>query len=362
MAAFIRIPMVAEIGDDLSLTAVGVGALSSVFAIGRVVADIPAGRFTERLRPGTNMSIAGVLVLAGSAILAMAQGSLVAFVGAFVSGIGSAWTLTTAMEYFARAPRERRGKSMSYMAGALLTGQAIGPAIGGLVAFAYDWRVALWIAVIGSGLTALSFLKWRGPMVERPQGDVPMLTDDRATRGVLTILYLIPAVQFSTGGAFVQTLVPLTADGPLDIPVNVVGVALGIGGIARFVGAMSAGQISDRIGRRAALLPGLGVQLAGLVVFMVSNTTWAWWTAIMLVSVGSVGVNVGTTMLADLSGGAIGKRLGVFRLTGDSAFVIAPLLAGWLYLNVGRGIAVAPSVLLTGFVFLGALAWLPETR
>lgn len=354
--------MVAEIGADLSLTAVGVGALSSVFAIGRVVADIPAGRFTQRLRPGTNMSIAGLLVLAGSAILAIAQASLVAYVGAFVSGIGSAWTLTTSMEYFARAPRARRGKSMSYMAGALLTGQAVGPAVGGFVAFAYDWRVALWIAVIGAGLTALSFLKWRGPIAEQASSDTPAMPDDRATKGVLTILYLIPAVQFSTGGAFVQTLVPLVADELLSIPVNVVGIALGIGGIARFVGAISAGQISDRMGRRTALVPGLGIQLAGLVIFMVSTTTWAWWTAIFLISIGSVGVNVGTTMLADLSGGALGKRLGVFRITGDSAFVIAPLLAGWLYLNVGVGAAIAPSVVLTGGVFLSAMIWLPETR
>lgn len=353
--------MVAEIGRDLRLSAVGIGALSSVFAIGRVVADIPAGRFTQRLRPGVNMSIAGALVLIGSGVLALAQTAGIGYVGAFVSGVGSAWTLTTAMEYFARAPRERRGKSMSYMAAALLTGQAIGPAVGGTVAHLFDWRIALWVAVVGSGLTALSFLKWRGPFPRVSHGDFEEGSDG-ATRGVLAILYLIPAVQFSTGGAFVQTLVPLAADGPLSIPVNVVGIALGIGGVARFVGAITAGQVSDRIGRRAALLPGLGVQLAGLVLFMVSNTQWAWWTAILLVSIGSVGVNVGTTMLADLSGGAIGKRLGVFRLTGDSAFVIAPILAGWLYLHVGRGVAIAPSVILTGGVFLSALLWLPETR
>ena len=361
VAAFIRIPMVAEIGKDLRLSPVGVGALSSVFAVGRVVTDIPAGRLTERLRPGLMMAIAGLLVVVGSATLAVAQGSPVAFFGVFVAGAGSAWTLTTAMEFFARAPKERRGKSLSYMAAALLTGQSIGPAIGGALAGWFDWRAAMWVAALVAGLTAVPFLARQGPG-PAPQAADAAHSDIRATRLTLAILYLLPAVQFSIGAAVIQTVVPLAADGPLGLSVAVIGVALGLGGIGRFVGAMAAGRVSDRYGRRPALLPGLGTQLAGLLVFMLSTSTAAWWLAIMLISVGSVGVNVGTTILADLSGGSIGRRLGVFRLTGDSAFVVAPLLAGWLFERSSQAAAIAPFAVLTGAVFLAALVWLPETH
>lgn len=97
-------------------------------------------------------------------------------------------------------------------------------------------------------------------------------------------------------------------------------------------------------------------------MLIISESTWAWWVAIMLISLGSITVNVGTTILADLSGGSLGHRLGVFRLTGDSAFVVAPLLAGWLYAESGQALATVPSVLLTGFVFVAALLWLPETH
>lgn len=361
VAAFTRIPVVAQIGNDLSLSSVGVGALASAFAVGRVVTDIPAGRLSDRVRPGIMMAIAGSLVMVGSALLAIAQTPPLAFVGVFIAGIGSAWTLTTSMAYFARAPKARRGKSLSYMAGALLTGQAVGPAIGGVLAGIYDWRWSLVLAAALAGLAAVPFLRWHGPERVVIEGDAD-LGDDRATPLVLAVLYLLPAVQFSIGAAIMQTLIPLLADGPLGIPVGVVGIALGLGAVGRFAGAMMAGQVSDRYGRRPALLPGLAIQVVGLLALMVSESVWAWWATILLVSVGSVTVNVGTTMLADLSGGSLGHRLGVFRLTGDSAFVVAPLLAGWLYAESGQAMATLPSVLLTVFVLLAAFRWLPETH
>lgn len=294
-------------------------------------------------------------------MLAIAQHPLLAFAGVFVAGAGSAWTLTTSMAYFARAPKERRGKSLSYMAAALLTGQAIGPALGGVLAGIFDWRLSLTLAAVLAALTAVPFLRWRGPAREVVNGDEEV-GDDRATRLVLAVLYLLPAVQFSIGAAIIQTLIPLLADGPLAIPVGVVGIALGLGGVGRFAGAMFAGQVSDRMGRRVALIPGLGVQLVGLVILMLSESTWAWWATILLISLGSITVNVGTTILADLSGGSLGRRLGVFRLTGDSAFVVAPLLAGWLYSVSGQSLATLPSVILTAGVLVAAILWIPETH
>jgi len=360
VAAFFRIPLVAEIGSELKLSSVGVGALASLFAIGRVVTDVPAGRLTDRVRPGVMMAIAGALVAVGSGLLALAQTAWVAYVGVFVAGAGSAWTLTTSMAFFARAPKARRGQSLSFMAAALMTGQAIGPAIAGVMADVFDWRIALGVAASLGVLAAVPFLKWTG---DRPDVGDPSEAagDDRATPRVLAVIYLLPAVQFSIGAAVIQTLVPLLADGPLELSVSVVGIALGVGGAARFVGAMLAGRVSDRYGRRLALIPGLVTQFLGLLALMTIPSALGWWLTIVLMSLGSVGVNVGTTILADLSGGLLGKRLGVFRLTGDSAFVVAPLLAGYLYERSGQVWATLPSLALTAFVLVAAVLVVPET-
>ena len=70
-----------------------------------------------------------------------------------------------------------------------------------------------------------------------------------------------------------------------------------------------------------------------------------------------------TVFAADLSeGGRLGPRLGAFRFTGDGAFLIAPLLAGWLLGTQGRAIAMLPLVVLTGVVLIGCVIWVPETH
>jgi DHA1 family bicyclomycin/chloramphenicol resistance-like MFS transporter len=170
-------------------------------------------------------------------------------------------------------------------------------------------------------------------------------------------------VQFAIGAAMIQTVVPIVADQDLALGVQIVGALLGVGGVARLLGAIGAGRIIDRLGRRAALIPGLALQLAGVTTFAFFGSLASLWLSVVLVSLGSVTVNVGTTLLADLSeGGRLGPRLGAFRFTGDAAFLVAPALAGWLLGVQGRMAATLPLVALTGIVLIGCVIWVPETK
>jgi MFS family permease len=145
--------------------------------------------------------------------------------------------------------------------------------------------------------------------------------------------------------------------------VGLVGLALGIGGLARLAGSLTAGRIMDQMGRRAALIPGLVITVAGVAIFTFVPGLAAWWATIALTSFGSISVNVGTALLADLSeGGRLGPRLGSFRFTGDAAFLVAPLLSGWLLEERGRMAATLPLLALSGLVLLGSILWIPETH
>jgi MFS family permease len=365
IAAFFRIPLVPDIGRDFALSAFGVGALSSAFALGRVFADLPAGRATDRMTVGPMLTIAAVLVAGGSGIMAGAWATPVVYAGSFVLGIGSSWTLTTAFAYFATAPRRRRGIAMSLFSAAMLVGQAIGPALGGWFGELTDWRVALGIAAAVMGGLGLAFLVIPSlrvvPSKVEQQSDAGSNQD--ATPLILAVIYSLPAIQFSVGASINMTLVPLVADESLGLGLAAIGLALGVGGLARLVGALIAGQISDRIARKAALIPGLVLQVAGLGVFAWVGGLFGWWLAIILLAVGSIPVNVGSTMLADLSeGGGLGERLGRFRFTGDATFLVAPLITGGLYETAGRTIATMPLFVATVIVSIAAIVVLPETR
>src|SRR5919106_3089413 len=75
--AFLRAPLLPDIGRDLGLSALGLGGLGSTFALGRLTADFPAGALTDRSRPGVMMAIAAAIVAAGSLLFGLSPVALI---------------------------------------------------------------------------------------------------------------------------------------------------------------------------------------------------------------------------------------------------------------------------------------------
>ena len=362
VATHVRVPLLTEMGRELDMGPAALGAFVAAFALGRILTDVPAGRLTDHRPVRQMLAVGAVLASVGGLIAGLAPVVVIAFVGAFVLGMGSAWTNTTGIAAFADTPRERRGVAMSGFAAALLVGQAVGPTLGGLTATWWDWRVAFLIGAVLAALVA-AVLAW--PRRVKTTIETSGLGETDGTpvgRVVLVALYLLPAVQFAIGAALIQTLVPIVGDGELGLTVGTIGAAIGVAGLLRLGAALVTGRISDNISRRWALFPGLGLQVAALVTFALFDSLEAWWVAIVLSSLGSSAVNVGATVLADLSeGGPLGRRLGMFRVSGDIALFIAPLVVGVLYQASGKGLAMVPLILFV--VFVTALNWIyvPET-
>ncbi len=361
VAAFVRAPLLPELGRELDMSPTALGAFVAVFALGRILTDIPAGRLTDH-RPARAMLGVGALIVAGASLVGgLAPNSSVAYLASFLLGVGSAWTNTTGIAAFADAPRHRRGIAMSGFAAALMVGQAIGPTYGGFVAKFLDWRAAFFAAAVLGVVVAVVLIapSVRATTIERRS---PPASLKPIARPVLVAIYLLPGAQFGIGAALIQTLIPIVGDAELGLDVATIGVAIGVGGLLRLVGALLSGWVSDRYSRRLALFPGLIVQFVALAIFATVGSTAAWWMAIVLFSVGSSSVNVGATMLADLNeGGKLGRRLGVFRLTGDIALLLAPLTGGALYEAFGRGWAALPLLVFVAFVIVLGFVVIPET-
>lgn len=369
MAAFFRVPLLPDIGEDLDMSIADLGILTTIFASGRLIIDIPAGRLADRIRASRMMANSAIVVGLGSVLLGLAPAPGFAYVASFVLGMGSAMTNTTGMTYFSSsASLERRGTSVSIFAAGLLFGQAIGPTLGGLIASAGGWRIAEAVAAV-IALAMAGFLVGFGPApAARTDHTMPGSAPGDATQPHVPLrfrllLYMVPFAMFASLGALTQTLVPIIGDRELSLSSAGIGLALGVGGVCRLIGSIVGGQVSDRVSRKSALVPGLLTYAAGTALLAAGSSFAIWLSAIIVMGLGSMGIAVAATMLADLAGGSrVGRQLGPFRFVGDLGLIVAPVVAAWLFQDYGTAAAVLPLAALLAATGLGIAFFLPETR
>jgi MFS family permease len=377
IGAFFRVPLLPSIGSDLSMSAGQLGLITTVFAIGRLVTDIPAGRLADRTAPLRALSLAGLTLGVGSVALASAPTASWVIGAAFVLGVASALSNTTGMTFFSTAaPARQRGSSMAAFSAALLGGQALGPMIGGLIAGQAGWRFAIGCAAaIGVSVALYGTFSRRVDRMTTAaaagrrsvqEDPVPPPTAPAVAAIPLSqrvVLYAVAFSSFFMLGSMPQTLVPIIGDARFGLGVSTIGLALGLGGGCRFVGAMVGGRLADRISRRASLIPGMALSAVGVAVFALDLGVAGWVAGIVLFSLGSFGVSVAATMLADHAGGnGVGRRLGTYRFIGDLGLITGPALSGLLYERVSADAAVLSIAGLLAVVTILCVTTLHETR
>jgi MFS family permease len=364
--AFFRVALLPEFGGELAMSTFQLGAVTTVFAVGRLVADLPGGHLADRFPAPRIMAASASGVALGSLLLAGADSVQPVYVAAFLLGISSATTNATGMTYYSNAGGgEFRGTSMAVFSAALLGGQALGPAVAGLVAAAAGWRPAMVAAAVMAAAVAMFLALGRrvgrpGPRatVERRvtgRGGVPRL-------GAMMVLQSVSFAVFLTLGAVSQTLIPLIGSDDLGLGAAAIGLALGAGGFARFVGTLIGGRLSDRMSRKAALVPGLMGQAVGVGLLALPPSGVLWVAAILVMSLASYAVPVAATILGDISDpNRVGAQLGRFRFVGDIGLIVGPVSVTALYQGVGREVAFSAVAGL--LVAVGLVCWriLPET-
>jgi len=355
IAAFFRVPLLPSIGVELRMGPVELGFITTVFAIGRIVTDIPAGRLTDRIRTLTLMSASSVVLAGGSLLMATARTPTVVLASAFVLGIASSVANTTGMTYFSTArAAERRGRTLALYSASLLVGQALGPTVGGALAQPFGWRGALTASAMVAGailvVSRLAAVVLRPPIAtgrDRRAATAassgartevatspPLSTDARRQ---IRILMLAPFTIFFVLGSLPQTLIPIIGDARYGLTPAAIGIALGVGGVSRLVGVLVGGRVADLVGRKIALIPGLVLSAAGVLMLIPELGVAGWVAAIVLLSLGTSGIGVAATMVTDLcEGHDVGRHLGAYRMFGDLGLITGPAVATAVYVRAGQ--------------------------
>jgi len=159
---------------EFQLSDTELGALTTVFTLVYAVAGLPLGRLADRVRRGPLLA-AGVAVWSGlTALGAAATNYAMLLVTRLGVGIGEAVCAPAATSWIGDLyPAERRTRALALFMMAVPAGGFLSFAVGGPVAQAFGWRMALVVAAVPAAALVPALL-WIGEPRRASQGaDAP---------------------------------------------------------------------------------------------------------------------------------------------------------------------------------------------
>ncbi len=345
---------------ELGIVAGGYGALSFLLAM-------PLGRWIDRLGEPLFLAL-GASTVALAAFLMLPVGNLWVLAGVFaVLGLGQV-TAAVALQTLTSSggrPEQRDGRFGAFSVTAALS-QMVGPPLAGLVFAWYGGSLDAVFLVAASMMgvavaLALTLLVWPPREHERKSrgGDEP--EPERASmRSTMSTVLRQPSVPHAmfVSLAVVSSIDLLTAYLPAygeanGIPVETIGLLLGLRAAATIASRVGMVAVVRRIGRRRLLTAATATAMAAM--FVLPTTTTPAILAVLMV-VGGLGLGLGQPLSLSwiteqvpptIRGTAVGMRMTANRATQ----MVIPVAAGAVAGVTGIGIVF---VLMGGMLAAGA--------
>ena len=354
-----------EVSDSVFL----VTLMVTITATSRIVTSPLTGYLTDRLGRKPLVLLGAGLRGAGSLGLFFVD-SYVMFVAVeFVAQIGVSMFQTSVSVLIADVTsRETRGRFIALRTISSRIGHVAGPATAGLIAAAFSFQhvflfdaVTKWSIV----LVVLLLIRETRPLREarpaparasRPAGDGeadrPITLRTFANTTFIALGAATVAWTMMQQGIFYSVL-PVHAQEQVGITPAELGALVSFAGLLAILVAYPNGLVSDRLGRKFSLVPGLLILAAGMALLSVSPAYIVLVWAMAAYGLGE-GMTMGTTqaVVMDLAPArARGTFIGVWSLLRSLAGVSIPLLIGGVYEFVG---AAAAFGLVAGWMLVAA--------
>ena len=349
-------PVLPLYARDFGVSATMVGLTLTVFALARLILNIPAGMIADRF--GRRVLLIGgpILTSIGMFGSGFAGDIWSLLIWRFVAGAGSAFFMSGALIYLIDiAPPDLRARYVATNQWALSVGVALGPGIGGLVA--ERWGLAAPFHLVGViALFAAVYAVFRLPETRRSSS--PERKDESPAREAARIARSGPflAIAFVTGTIFMTragtraTLVPLHADETLAWGPGELGLVFTVTGVMTLFTLWPATWATENIGRASVIL--FSAMTAALGTFVIGSSSTPMWfvlgNVILTLGTGTAGP-APAAFVADLFPERMrGLGVGLYRSAGDVGFVLGPPALGWLSDNASMSVAFQTAGCLVG--------------
>jgi DHA1 family multidrug resistance protein-like MFS transporter len=354
------LPLYAQsFGVSLSL----VGLLVAGFGIARLLANLPAGILAGRLGRRRVLFLGAVVSALGGVLSGLAGSFEHLVVARMLNGIGSALFITSALTYVADVSTPAtRGRYMSVYQSCFLLGITLGPVPGGFLADLIGLRAPFFAIGLASAAAAL----WVTLYVRESRPPAPGGGSAGGGRGGgigrllrnwnFVLISLIAFGVFFTRGGVQQTLLPVIGRDRFGLSPSQLGILFGSIAAINLLTIPVGGLISDRLGRKAAVVPGSLLDTLGLFLLSIEGSPVQFWAGSLLLGLGSgLSGPASAAYVSDIAAaGLLSLALALYRTLADVGLVAGPPLLGGLSDLVGVEVALLAA---TAFRGLGTAAF-----
>lgn len=255
-----------------------IGAVVAVFTIAATISRVPVGLFIDRVGRKPFLMYGIALFTASNFGYLWAPSILLMVPFRILHGIG--WSgCTTAIATLAAdiAPRKRRGELIGYAGMASSLAGALGPVAGFAIFDGFGYPGVF----MGAGVLLIGSF-FLGFMVSEPKNvlseeKIAHWTEALAVRETLLPAVVVAFLAFGQGGTL--TFLPIQA---IKLGIENPGLWFGLYALCLLITRPIAGPLSDRISRRAVIVPGLVLHLISfLLLALASSPIWLWAAAIL---------------------------------------------------------------------------------
>ncbi len=375
------LPLFAQ--QEYHVNATQVGFAIGLFGAGRLFTGVPAGILAQKYGRRPVMAFGAAVNLLGAAMVSLSFNFWWLTGWRFVSGLGANAFSTVGTVYLRdESTPETRGRILSTQELSILSGQILGPLLGGYLGFAFGLRVPLFAQVVLMALSlalilfALPESRWREAQEDQrarsAASPAPVDSQTVRRRGAFLTLVLSPAFIFvglfaimivanRQGARF--SVMPLFGRAKGFGPEHL-GLWLSLTHLPQFFSTMTSGYLSDRFGRKSPIIPSVVMMCAGIAIFVWAGDLWQLLLSGVLMGVGEgMGSPAGTVFFADIAPpGLEGVTLGIFRSFAGVGTVSGALAFGAIADVAGFPWALAVDAILFAVAGIGVMLFVRETR
>ncbi|MSQ27800.1 MAG: MFS transporter [Dehalococcoidia bacterium] len=329
------VPVIPTLSKSFDIS-VGLAAqVVSVQLLARLLFLMPSGAIVDRWgrRPAL---LAGPLIIAlGAVAMGLAPNFWALLGGQLISGLGTTlWQLAREVSAMDLVRQEQRGRLMSGFMGMGSVGESMGPIAGGFITDRVDFHTVFFVY---AGIALVSFVvsltvPETGKVVKGPMNlfNIGRLREVEPQYRPTFVVIVINTFVAMMRGSLRRSILPLFVVTQLQLSSTELGVLFGVIGMVEFLMIAPTGIISDKLGRKAAVVPSA---ILGAIAFLTYPLATTMPALIIVSAAGAVATGLALGTMATYTYDVIpvharGRLQTLRRTIGEFGGMSGPIMGG----------------------------------